>query len=365
VRRAQTRLAARAWALGLVAHLFLFATLSNLSVHEPLHAFVQERFWQQAVAVLAVFVGLGLAHAASWLPRGLSRPALPLLALGLPAALVATQWRAMDQHEHVYFREYGRAILESLPERAILLITSDEAVGAARYLQQIEGLRRDVRVLPSGQVASAWFRRLAPRHFPEVVFPRARAAGDFTFREFLDSNAGTSRVFLLNKVPWEQTLEEAYRAVPAGLADEVIPKSANPPLERWVADSLASFGRFDPASYGVHAGVWERYVEAGYWKQYERFGLAVARSAAGRGEDPAIARTVIRALEPLAQGHPSPNPAILKNLGVAYQFLARTDPQAAPRMLEFWKRYLAVGPRSDPDRAAIQALVAAAEAKRP
>lgn len=365
LRPSHARASLRLWAVGLATHLVLFASLSNLSVHEPLHATVQERFWQQAVAVLAVFAGVGFAVLAALLPRWLARLAIPATALLLSAALAAGHWASMDQRRHVFFRAYGRAILDSLPEDAILLVTSDEAVGSVRYLQQIEGVRRDVRVFPTGQVASPWFRKLAARHFPDVVLPEPDAGGRFTFRVFLDRNLPASRVFLLNKVPWLQTLEGAYASIPAGLADEVRPKASARPLDLWVTESLASLGRFDPSSRGRHDGAWERYVEAGYWKQWERFGLAVARGAAGRGSDPAVARLVVRALEPVAERHPAPSPAVFKNLGVACQFLARGEPAAAEKMVVYWRRYLAVGPESDPDRAAIRAILDQTPARTP
>jgi hypothetical protein len=59
----------------------------------------------------------------------------------------------------------------------------------------------------------------------------------------------------------------------------------------------------------------------------------------------------------VAERHPAPNPAVFKNLGVAYQFLARADPAARQKMILYWSRYLAVGPPSDPDRAAIRTIL--------
>jgi len=344
----------RAWAVGLVGHLAVFTTLSHLSMSDPVHAAVQQRFWQQAVLLLAAFMGLGLAHLAR-LPLRSARPLAAVLALGLPTTLVLTQYRAMDQSGHVFFRSYGKAILDSLPRRAVLVITSDEAIGSVRYLQQVEGWRRDVRVLPAGQLASPWFRLVAERSMSGLRFPPAsRGAEAFTFHAFLDVNLPRARVFLVNRVPWEQTLEEAYALWPVGLADEVLPRDASPPLAAWVAQASDSFARFDPADRRGHDGAWERYVEQGYWKQVDRFGLALTRAAAHAENTVAAARLVTGALEPLLERHPSPPRMLMRNLGVAYQFLAQEQPGARVAMRRWWRRYLDATPASDPDRALIE-----------
>ena len=47
---------------------------------------------------------------------------------------------------------------------------------------------------------------MAARHWPELVVPPP----GFTFRQFLDANAGRAPVFVVNRVPWLQTLEERF-----------------------------------------------------------------------------------------------------------------------------------------------------------
>ena len=361
-RRSAARQISRLWAVGVVCHLLIFATLSNLSMDIPVHAAVQERFWQQAVLVLAAFMGLGLAQATELLPRG-KRLAAAFLAIAVPLGLAVANFREMDQRGHTFFRDYGQALLDSLPRNAVLLLTSDEAIGSVRYLQQIDGYRRDVSVLPTGQLASPWFRALAARHFPNLTLPSPGTDGRFTCLEFLDRNLPSTRIFIVNKIPWLATLEEAYSPIPVGLADEVLPKKTLPPFETWVDEGLASFARFDPATArSRHDGPWERYVEETYWRHFERFALAVSSAAAAYGHNPAVAERVVRALRPVADRHPQPSPTVLRNLGVAYQFVGTRDPSAKTQMIQYWKLYLAAAPPNDTDRETITRAIRAAEA---
>ena len=129
-------------------------------------------------------------------PLALTPPAAGLRwapALALPVALIVTEGRAIKAYQQHFVQDYGAAILKSLPPDAILIISSDEAVNSVRYLQYVEGLRPDVRVIPVGFLTNAWFRGYAARHLPDVRLPPARsrrpADAQFSFREFIDANA--------------------------------------------------------------------------------------------------------------------------------------------------------------------------------
>lgn len=348
--RRSDRWIAALWLCAAVFYVLVFDSLANLRLDDLLHVTVEDRFTQQTVVALSALMGLGLAAVTEFVPI-----AGWLVGLGLPIALVAVHHGAMNQRGNVFFERYGEAILSGMPKNAILLITSDEAVGSVSYLQLVTGMRPDVRVIPTGHLQQPWFRRFAARHLPGVVIPN----GAFTARQFLDKNLPQAPVLLVNKTPWLQTLEQAYSPVPVGLADQVLPKGTSPDLAEWVRSASANFGRFDPAIARHDApGSWERYVAAGYWKQYERFGLAVATAAAAKAGDPEASRLVIEALEPLAERDPSADPRVFKNLGVAYQLRRSVDPAAAAGMKKWWGRYLSTDPKNDRDVPAIRALLA-------
>ena len=63
----------------------------------------------------------------------------------------------------------------------------------------------------------------------------------------------------------------------------------------------------------------------------------------------------------MAERHPTPSPAVFKNLGVAYQGLGATKPEAPAAMVRAWRRYLAMAPADDPDVPKIRQLVEDAE----
>jgi hypothetical protein len=369
---AATRPLGGLWAASLVFYLTFFSLLANVRLDVPLHRMIQERFWQQALVVACAFMGLGLAGVSRMMPPRLASLLQPLVALGLPAALVATHWSTIDQRRNTLFRDYGSAVLHSLPREAVLLITSDEAINSVRYVQHVEGERRDVRVVPTGSLLSPWFRDFAARALPGLTLPGRHgnpdltrpAPGLYSARDLLDANMDGRPVFVLNRVPWLQTLEQAYSLWPYGLVEQALPKGAEPDLEAWVGTAEASLRRFDPSPASRFPETsWERYLAANYWTQYQRFALAVARRAAARSGEAAVQETAVRVFEGLVARHPSPDPIFYKNLGVAYQFLSRTRPQAREPMRRWWRRYLESNPQNDPDLPAIRRLLD--EASRP
>jgi hypothetical protein len=356
-RAGPTRWFVAFWLSALAFYVGVFCYLANMQLGNPLHVFMQERFWQQGFVVLAGFMGLGLAALASLVPGRLGAWGSWPLALALPVALVVVHLPAIRAQANVLVRDYGEAVLRSVPRRGILLVSGDDLIGSIRYLQQVDGLRPDVHVLPTGIVPLPWFRRVAERHMADLDLP----PHPFTFRQFLDRNLSSRRVVICNRVPWLRTLEEAYALWPRGLVEEVLPREREPELRPWVAANDESFARFDPARAEPYpAWSWERALSDGYWKEYERYGGALVRLAARRKDDPSVQETTVRVLERLA-ARPTVAPVVLRNLGVAYHLLAATHPEAREPMVRAWRRYLASNPANDADLGNIRLLVEEAE----
>lgn len=344
---------------GLVAgtlafYVAVFAALANVRWDDLLHRTVQDRFWQQAVVLAAALAGIGLAEVRARVGTA-GRVLAPAIALGTAAAMAVAHFGVANHRGRVFFRSYGLAILDALPPRTILLVTSDEAMGAVRYLQAVEGRRPDVRLLPTGQVARPWFRPQAARL--GVALPDGEA---FTARAFLDANVPQAPVFVVNRVPWLASLEEAYSLWPAGFVEELTRKGAPPALDGWVRRVDEAYARFDPREgERFPAGSWERYVSDNVAKLDRRFALALPRAAMSVAQREEAARAVVQGLSGYVARQRTPDAVAHKNLGVAYQLLARSEPGALEQMARHWTIALQLAP-DDPDRDAMRTLIAQA-----
>lgn len=161
----------------------------------------------------------------------------------------------------------------------------------------------------------------------------------------------------MNRVPWLATLEEAYSLWPAGVAEQATRKGRAPELASWVARVDDAFARFDARAGASHpSGSWERYVSDNVEKVDRRFALALPTAAASLPDKEAAANAVVHGLEAYLARRPAPDARVHKNLGVAYQLLARTRPDALERTARHWTIALALDP-NDPDRDAMRQLI--------
>ncbi|MCC6928523.1 MAG: DUF2723 domain-containing protein [Gemmatimonadaceae bacterium] len=146
----------------------------------------RDYFFSLAFLVAGLWCGCGLVALSDRLARSVTRPpasatrpdarlgarpqarplarAVMLLAL-LPLAL---NWRAVDRRrapDAVLARELAVELLAHLPERAVLVVAGDNDSFPLWYVQEVEGLRRDVTTVTIPLLGATWYRtELARRH---------------------------------------------------------------------------------------------------------------------------------------------------------------------------------------------------------
>lgn len=123
----------------------------------------RDYFFYFAFAAWAGWAGLGIARLAKRLPAALALA--PLMVAALPIAL---NWSAVDRSRRVEdagARDTALRIISPLPPNAVMLAAGDNDTYPLWYLQQVEGVRRDVTVVTIPLLSAAWYRaELARRH---------------------------------------------------------------------------------------------------------------------------------------------------------------------------------------------------------
>ena len=120
----------------------------------PHEARERDYFFALAFWTWGAWAGLG-AHA---LAVRIGRGSLGLLLAALPAAL---NWNAADRAREPgarLARAVAASLLESTPPRAVLLVNGDNDTYPLWYLQQAEGVRRDVVVVTIPLLGAPWYR---------------------------------------------------------------------------------------------------------------------------------------------------------------------------------------------------------------
>jgi hypothetical protein len=159
----------------------LFLTRIGYPADDPLARGVVERFYVLPELVLALLAGLGAAaleRAAAGQGGGEGRgagrrawasasgPAIAAVALAWP---LATHAHLASQRGNRFAENLGRAILASLPERAVLFTKGDLQRHALEVLTRVEGLRPDVAVVDQELLAYDWSVRQLRRRQPGLL----------------------------------------------------------------------------------------------------------------------------------------------------------------------------------------------------
>lgn len=140
---------------------FGFGVLPPGAIHE---ARERDYFFSLAFLVAGLWSGCGLVALGTRLASPVIERGLLLVAL-LPLAL---NWRAVDRRrapDATLARELAMALLSEQPQRSVLLVAGDNDSFPLWYLQQGEGVRRDVTTVTIPLLGARWYRaELARRH---------------------------------------------------------------------------------------------------------------------------------------------------------------------------------------------------------
>jgi hypothetical protein len=222
--------------VSLVFYLVVFHSLANLPLNNDLFFGIHQRFWLHPNLLTCVIAGLGLASVMKkvvmiW-PQQLrliiSLPLVIIFFVGLRGVAVN------NQSDNYHFRNYAVSILSTLPENATLYINFDQTWTSVRYMQECEGMRRDVTSLHLGMMSYDWWETKIPL-YPEMTFPGKQYVqgkpkwqnGGFTFSELLDANSDTSNgIFIAGNPSFpDPAYAHKFEEVPHGIVSEIVKKN--------------------------------------------------------------------------------------------------------------------------------------------
>ncbi|KAL4172543.1 hypothetical protein KRP22_007707 [Phytophthora ramorum] len=397
-------------------YMVVFHSLANLPISEGLIYGVQMRFWQQPNVVVFSWFGIGLGFILDLIGRigvnNLLKSVVSVLCQVACLSLIAAQiWRwheLCNQSQAFYIRNYAQALLDPLPENAVLFVNFDLQWTSLRYLQRCELRRPDVTVLNLSMMTYKWFTTKHD-HYPNLTFPGSRlvpfgSVGDgFSMARLLDANIDhlveskkRQRFFLGGKLSYnDRDFSEKYTLDPFGLLDEFRSMSTpSPSLKKWysshqkVKKMVRERLPILPPDEIYNDETWEWTIARDHgMKELNWATYLLERTIAEDPENLSLLSEAAKPMEASYQFEPPQfwNPTSnLKNLGLAYaqmvksnqEFGSSADPffnevvgagvedstrfkdRASARMLEVWNAWLQVPEaKQDPGYKAIESVV--------
>ncbi|MES1220301.1 MAG: DUF2723 domain-containing protein, partial [Bacteroidota bacterium] len=112
--------------------------------------------------VFAIWIGLGVIAIAALLQRMMklqtaNYAAVSLCLLAVPVLMANQEWDDHDRSNKTLAADMARDYLESCPPNAILFTAEDNDTYSLWYLQEVEGVRPDVRVVVSTIFSADWY----------------------------------------------------------------------------------------------------------------------------------------------------------------------------------------------------------------
>jgi len=144
--------------------LFIFTGLAiivylNQTPHEP-----RERDYAYVGSFFAfsIWIGMGGTALLDMIREKINNQyitygALGLMFLAVPFWMGAQNWHHHDRSERYVARDYAYNLLNSLEENAILFTNGDNDTFPLWYLQEVEGIRTDVRVVVLSLLNTEWY----------------------------------------------------------------------------------------------------------------------------------------------------------------------------------------------------------------
>lgn len=179
--------------LALAVVLFLQMAATVLYFNIPAQYFRPfDRHYLPICVTTAVLVSYGMATGVQALAQQMrTRPGILVPAAGVLAALVPpvqliSNWPGQDASRRYFTRDFAANALQTLPPNAIIFTAGDNDTFPLLYLQELEGLRRDVTVINVSLTNLPRFDAQLLRREPS--FPLAMTAAE---REAWAARAGT------------------------------------------------------------------------------------------------------------------------------------------------------------------------------
>lgn len=151
---------------GVVGLLFFFTGLAIVLYlnQSPLQPRERDYAYAGSFYAFAIWIGLGVIGVTNWLSRWLQPKTAGVIAtvVGLiagPVILAKDGWDDHDRSQKFLARDIAKNYLESCAPNAILFTYGDNDTYPLWYVQEVEGVRPDVRVVNLSLLSADWYVR--------------------------------------------------------------------------------------------------------------------------------------------------------------------------------------------------------------
>lgn len=185
---------------GIIVGLLFFFTGMAIVLYlnnTPLQPRERDYAYAGSTYAFAIWIGLGVLMVTDWFRKFLkgSAPALAATAicvLAVPVLMAAEEWDDHDRSEKTIARDHAYNMLMSCDKNAILITYGDNDTYPLWYLQEIEGIRPDIRIINYNLLGTDWqneqltFKVNEADALPTIWKPEQYRGGNLNYIQYYD-----------------------------------------------------------------------------------------------------------------------------------------------------------------------------------
>lgn len=305
------------------ALLLTWVLVANVGYAINYSIYNQYIYYIASYIVLSAFAAYGVAAIWPRLEACIESPKLPALRilgtvglLLLVAMQIGGHWRLNDLHGNWTCVDYGRNLLASMPQKALLIDNGgDECHTSIEYLRSVGGLRPDITILDRGMMWALYDKRVhrwaniwiwkqfletdpeARSLYPHGQMTARQSVSEDVLRRVIAQTVAEGRPVCVIRaprmpmfydehgktLPLSDYLNEHYATADVGLVTRVYPRGKRPSNAQLLAETHKVWSKY--SLRGIYDGI---YVEDGYLTpialDYADAGMARAQLAESQGD---------------------------------------------------------------------------------
>jgi tetratricopeptide (TPR) repeat protein len=174
-----------------------FVLLSNVPKDCLMRRYVLEKFYILPWLIFSIWIGVCTKSVLYRLRVKYLVYFVGGIFIILPFNLLRANYSRLNENCNYYTYHYGQDLLRTLEPNAIFIVSDDTALFTLCYLRYVEGLREDVRLIPTHRPVWSDCQEIKKK-WPEIVPPGEKNFGETFVMDIIKYNIDTYPIYVLN-----------------------------------------------------------------------------------------------------------------------------------------------------------------------
>jgi tetratricopeptide (TPR) repeat protein len=174
-----------------------FVLLANVPKDCLMRWNVLEKFYLLPWLIFSIWIGISVRSVLESIKSRYFLYSIAGILLLLPFNLLRVNYSHLNEGANYFTYRYGQDLLRTLEPNAIFIVSDDTALSTLYYLQYVEGMRRDIRLIPTHRPVQSDCEEISKK-WPEMLPLGEKNFGERFVMDIIKYNIDTYPVYVLN-----------------------------------------------------------------------------------------------------------------------------------------------------------------------